>query len=190
MIYLELLLGFLKVGLFSFGGYGAIPLVRETVLAYGWLDDSQLSELIAVSESTPGPIMVNMATYVGSVRGGILGALIATTAVVLPAFLIILLFIGVLKKAKQTKGFQAAANALNPCIIGIILGTGIYMAAKNIFQLTPAFAVDYRALALTAVLAAVYFGAKKIFKKGMSPILLIFISGALGVGVTMLFPAG
>ena len=92
MIYLELFLGFLKVGLFSFGGaYGAIPLIRDIVLSYGWLDDEMLTYMIAVSESTPGPIMVNLATYVGSSQAGLPGSAIATFAVILPAFIIILL---------------------------------------------------------------------------------------------------
>lgn len=91
MIYLELFIAFLEVGLFSFGGgYVSIPLIREIVLTYGWMDDEMITHMIAVSESTPGPLMVNMATYVGSTQGGILGALIATLAVVLPAFLIII----------------------------------------------------------------------------------------------------
>ena len=65
MIYLELLIGFLKIGLFSFGGaYAAIPLIREVVLSYGWLTEETLSDMIAVSESTPGSIIVNMATYI------------------------------------------------------------------------------------------------------------------------------
>ena len=99
MIYLELLLGFLIVGCFSFGGaYGAIPLIREVVLAYGWVSEEMFTYFVAVSESTPGPIMVNLATYVGSSQGGFLGALIATTAVVTPAFLIILLIVTILKK--------------------------------------------------------------------------------------------
>ena len=70
MIYLQLFLSFLKVGCFSFGGYAAIPIVRETVLARGWMNEATFADLIAVSESTPGPIMVNMATYVGSEQGG------------------------------------------------------------------------------------------------------------------------
>ena len=87
MIYIDLFIGFLKVGIFSFGGgYVSIALIREIVLSYGWLDDEMLSYMIAVSESTPGPIMVNLATYIGSSKGGILGAFIATTAVVFPAF--------------------------------------------------------------------------------------------------------
>lgn len=90
MILLELLAGFLKIGFFSFGGaYSAIPLIREVVLSYGWLDDEKISYMIAVSESTPGSVMVNMATYIGSSQAGILGAMIATAAVVLPAFVIV-----------------------------------------------------------------------------------------------------
>lgn len=86
MIYLKLFLTFLKVGLFAFGGgYAAVPLIRETMTAQNWFEDEQLMELIAVSESTPGPIMVNLATYIGAKHGGVLGAAVATTAVVLPA---------------------------------------------------------------------------------------------------------
>ena len=94
MISIELLIGFLEVGLLSFGGgYAAIPLIRDVVLSNGWLDEEMIAYMVAVSESSPGPIMVNMATYVGSLKGGIFGAIIATLAVVLPAFLIILLII-------------------------------------------------------------------------------------------------
>ena len=77
MMLWNLFLGFLKVGCFSFGGaYAAIPLIREVVLSYGWMDDEKLTYMIAVSESTPGPIMVNMATYVGASQAGFLGGLI------------------------------------------------------------------------------------------------------------------
>ena len=87
MIYLDLLLGFLKVGCFAFGGaYGAIPLIRDVVMSYGWLSDEMLTYMIAGSESTPGPIMVNLATYIGSSQAGFLGAVIATLAVVLPGY--------------------------------------------------------------------------------------------------------
>ena len=77
MIYLDLFLGFLKVGCFAFGGaYAAIPLIREVVLDYGWLTDDSLTYMIAVSESTPGPIMINLATYVGLSQAGLPGAVL------------------------------------------------------------------------------------------------------------------
>ena len=110
MILLELFIGFLKVGCFAFGGaYGAIPLIRDVVLSHGWLDDEMLTYMIAVSESTPGPIMVNLATYVGSSQAGIPGALIATLAVVLPSFLLILLVTALLKTALSSSGTRIVA---------------------------------------------------------------------------------
>ena len=179
MIYLELLLGFLKVGLFSFGGgYAAVPLIRETVLAYGWLDDTRLSDLIAISESTPGPIMVNMATYVGATQGGIPGAIIATTASILPAFLIVLLFMKLMQKAFKNEHINAALDGVKPAIAGLILATGVFMAANNI---VPDSVFDIKSALLTAALAVIYFGSRLIVKKGISPILLILISAVAGV---------
>ena len=132
MICFDLLIGFLKVGLFAFGGaYGAIPLIRDVVLSYGWIEDEMLTYMIAVSESTPGPIMVNLATYVGSSQAGFRGALIATTAVVLPSFIIILLIMVLLKKLLKNPYVQAVLRGLKPCIIGIILATGVFMILQH-----------------------------------------------------------
>ena len=182
MIYLELLLGFLKVGLFSFGGaYAAIPLIRETVLSYGWIDDEMLANMIAVSESTPGPIMVNLATYIGSSQGGFFGALIATAAVVLPAFLIVILIMIALKKWIEKPVVKAIFQSVAPCITGIILATGLYMLLRYCFGSFGAFSFDPIALLLTAILGAIYFGSKKIVKRGVSPIILITVSAAAGV---------
>lgn len=175
MIYLDLFLGFLRVGCFAFGGaYGAIPLIRDVVLSYGWMSDETLTYMIAVSESTPGPIMVNLATYVGSNQGGLLGAAVATLAVILPAFVIVLLVMVLLKNTLENKYVQAVLHGLKPCIIGIILATGAYMTANHA-------AADIRAGILTVVLAALMFGSKPIFKKKMSPITLIAISACLGM---------
>nr|MBQ8245137.1 chromate transporter [Oscillospiraceae bacterium] len=181
MIYWDLLIGFLQVGCFAFGGaYGAIPLIRDVVLSYGWMNDETLSYMIAISESTPGPIMVNMATYIGSSQGGLLGAAIATTAVVLPAFCIILLVMILLKSILDHPYCQAVLRGLKPCIIGIILATGISMILSNCLPLsTP----DYKAIGLTAVLAATLFGSKWGMKKKLSPIALICIAAVLGIAV-------
>ena len=182
MIYIELLLGFLRVGIFAFGGaYGAIPLIRDVVLSYGWLGDEMLTYMIAVSESTPGPIMVNLATYVGSAKGGIAGSLIATAAVVLPSFIIILLITALLKRALKNPYVQAVLRGLKPCITGIILATGAFMIFKTCFGGIDAPAPDVRSVIITAVLAAVYFGSRKIKKGGLSPIMLIGISAAAGI---------
>ena len=102
MIFLELLLAFLKVGLFSFGGaYGAIPLIRDVVLSHGWMSEEYLTYMIAVSESTPGPIMVNMATYVGYTTGGPLGAILATIGLITPSIIIVLIIARFLKAFRK-----------------------------------------------------------------------------------------
>ncbi len=183
MIYLDLFLGFLKVGCFAFGGaYGAIPLIREVVLSYGWLDDGMLTYMIAVSESTPGPIMVNLATYIGSSQAGIPGAALATTAVILPAFLIVLLLMVFFQSTLENRYVQAVLHGMKPCIIGIILATGCDMILKNCFAgLTAGTVFDGKTLVLTAILGTVYFGVRKVKKGGISPIMLILISIFFGI---------
>ena len=184
MIYLDLLIGFLKVGCFSFGGaYAAIPLIRDVVLSYGWVSEEMLTDMIAVSESTPGPIMVNLATYVGSSQAGIPGAVIATLASILPAFVIILLIMVVMKRVLDNRAVQAVMKGLQACVIGVITAVGVHMLYKN--AILPAFAAgtELRPLILAAVLAVIYFGSRKIktSKKGLSPIALIGISACLGI---------
>ncbi|MCR5308436.1 MAG: chromate transporter [bacterium] len=182
MIYLKLFISFLKVGLFSFGGaYSAIPLIRDEVISNGWLTDEMLTNIIAISESTPGPIMVNLATYIGSTQAGFLGSLIATFAVILPAFLIILLIMVLLKKLIKNKVFQAVLDGLKPCIIGIIFAIGIYFVYQNCFGKIDSFSFSLPSLLITIGLAIIYFGSKKFMKKGISPILLIAISAVVGI---------
>lgn len=184
MIWLDLLVGFLKVGCFAFGGaYGAIPLIRDVVLSYGWLGEDALTNMIAVSESTPGPIMVNLATYVGSSQAGIAGAAVATLAVVLPSFIVILLVMILLRAALKNKYVQAVLRGVKPCVVGIILATGCLMMFRQ--GVLPALGEsrDFRPLILTAALAAVYFGSRKALKKGLSPISLILIAACAGVAM-------
>ena len=179
MIYWELLIGFLQVGCFAFGGaYGAIPLIRDIVMGYGWLSEESLTYMIAISESTPGPIMVNMATYIGSSQGGLLGAAVATVGVILPSFLIILLVSTLLAAVLKHKYTQAVLRGLKPCVVGIVLATGIWMTAKNF---TGVF--DLRTLILTVLLAALPPVWKKFRKKKLSPIALIAVSAVLGMVV-------
>ena len=179
MIYLELLVGFLEVGCFAFGGaYGAIPLIRDVVLRYGWLTQEEITYLIAVSESTPGPIMVNMATYVGSKQGGLLGALIATMGVILPSFIIILLLTVILKTALKNKQVNSFLEGVTPCIIGIVFATGITMVLENCIGTV---AIDGKALVLTFILGGISVFYPKAKTKKISPISLIVIAAVLGV---------
>ena len=181
MIYLDLLIGFLKVGLFSFGGaYGAIPLIRDVVLHYGWMDEDALVDMIAISESTPGPIMVNLATYVGCSKAGVLGGILATLAVVSPAFLFIILLVTLINGLAGKKWIKAAFNGIKPCIIGIILAMGVSMVGKNC--ISPIISdKDILPTMLTIVLAAIFFGYHALFKKKMSPIILIITAAIAGL---------
>lgn len=184
MIYLELFLGFLKVGCFAFGGaYGAIPLIRDVVMSYGWLNEEMLTYMIAVSESTPGPIMVNLATYIGSDQAGLFGTIVATLAVVLPSFLIILLVTALLKTALKNQYVQAVLRGLKPCVIGIVLATGIDMVLGNGFGTVSTIQVNVRAIVITAALAAALLGYQKVKHKKLSPILLIILAAFLGAGI-------
>jgi len=184
MIYIELLLGFLKVGCFAFGGaYGAIPLIRDIVLAYGWMDDEMLTYMIAVSESTPGPIMINLATYIGSNQAGFWGAVLATLAVVTPSFLIILLITALLKNLLKNQYVQAILRGLKPCVIGIVLATGIYMVVSNCVGTISDIKLNVQAIIITVVLILLMIGYRRIAKKKLSPITLIAISAMAGIVV-------
>lgn len=180
MILWDLFLGFLKVGCFAFGGaYGAIPLIREVVLSYGWMDEATLTYMIAVSESTPGPIMVNLATYIGSSQGGILGAAVATFAVVFPAFLIIVLLMALLQNVMKYRGTKMVLGGLSACVMGIVFFTGVSMVWGSVVPAESG--MDWRTVAVTVVLGVVMLGFKPIVKKKLSPILFIVISAAVGI---------
>jgi len=180
MICLKLFWDFFRVSCFTFGGaYGAVPLIRDMVLGNGWISEERFAYMIAVSESTPGPIMVNMATYIGSDLAGFLGSLAATVGVILPAYLVILLIVTIMKNATKNKYVQAVLRGLKPCVVGIVLATGSYMLIRNC--LTESIALDTTALVITGVLTAILAGYRLIFKKSLSPIALICVSAVLGI---------
>ncbi len=185
MIYLKLLLTFLKIGAVSFGGgYGMISLIREEVLAYGWLTEEQLLHFIAVSESTPGPIAVNMATFIGSAQGGFFGALAATFGVVLPSFIVIILIASLLAKVMRYAAVQAALNGIRPVITGLVLGTALILLLSTIADvktICSPVSFDWKAITIFSILTgsmAVYY---KFRRKTVSPILLLLLSGSIGI---------
>lgn len=185
MIYLNLFLTFLKIGAVSFGGgYGMISLIREDCLANGWLTESELLDFIAVAESTPGPIAVNMATFVGSSQGGILGALLATLGVILPSFVIILIIAALLTRLLNYAGVRAVIGGIKPAVVALILGTAATMLLSVVLGIKAvgdAPTIDISAAVIFVTVAAIAFGYSKWKKKAISPIVLIVISGALGV---------
>jgi len=182
VIYLELLIGFLKVGFFSFGGgFASIPVVRDVVLHYGWMSEDMLTYMIAVSQSTPGPIMVNLATYVGSSKAGVLGALIATIVVVLPAFIIMIIAAMIMERVVDNPYVKAVLHGLIPCIAGIITATGIYSFINVCLVKEPKLMPDYRMTILTVAIVFIYYASRKFKKKGISPIGIIVLSAIAGV---------
>lgn len=185
MIYLRLFLNFLMIGALSFGGgYGMVSLVRETVLSNGWLTENEFLNFIAVSESTPGPLAVNMATFIGSTLGGILGSFVATLGVVLPSFLIILLIASALKNLMKYAPVNAFLSGVRPCVVAMILATALSMALSTLLGLTDlqtGFAPDLRSIAVFAMLGATHLICKKIRKTAPSPILMILFSAGLGI---------
>ena len=133
MIYLTLFLEFFQVGLFTFGGgLAMIPLIEDIVVKYGWLTETEFYNFVGVCESTPGPIAINMATYIGSLQGGILGSIMATLGVVLPSFFIILLIASVLKNMTENRFFIGFIKGVKPIVVGLIASMGFMLLVKAI----------------------------------------------------------
>lgn len=185
MIYLELFVTFFEIGLFTFGGgYAMISLIRDKALALGWLTEEELLNMIAVSESTPGPIAVNMATFVGSTQGGVPGSLAATLGVVLPSFIIILLISAVIRNFLSYKGVQAFLKGVRPCVVALILGTAVTMGLSTLLGFVSVgggFAVDVKGICILAILVAIASIYKKLKKKKPSLIGMILVSAGLGM---------
>jgi chromate transporter len=186
MIFLELFLTFLKIGAVAFGGgYAMISFIRDEVMAHGWLTEGELLNIIAVAESTPGPIAVNMATFVGATQGGPLGSALATLGVVLPAFLIMLLIAAVLKNFLEYQGVKAVMRCVRPCAIALIIGTSLTLFMSNLLGITKGIlggiSPDFKGLILLGLIFLISFVIKKIKGKKPSPILMIGISALLGV---------
>lgn len=179
----RLFLSFLKIGAVSFGGgYGMISLLRETVLQNNWLSEEQFLSFIAVAESTPGPLAVNMATFVGSETGGFWGALAATAGVVLPAFLLILLIAALLKNLLNYPSVQGILRGVRPCVVALILSTGCTMGLSLLLGLEKSngFAPDVRAIVLLVLLFLVHLIFRKRHKSP-PPILMILLSALSGM---------
>ncbi len=173
---------FLKIGCFSFGGgYGAIPLIRESVISRGWADEEMLGNIIAISESTPGPIMVNAATYIGSRQAGVAGAALATLGVVLPAFAIMLLVAVFLSVWLKNRRVQAAFQGIKPCLMGVILSTGVCMAFTAVLGDWKAPAFQPVSFCLLLILVGVSLAFRKVKKREISPITLIVTAAVMGI---------
>ncbi len=182
MIYLTLFLTFFKIGAFTFGGgYAMLPLIQEEVLNQNWLSMEELINFVAVAESTPGPFAVNIATYIGTVLGGIPGAVCATSGVVLPSFLIILLIARIYEAFKTNKIVAGCMNGLKPAAIGLIASAVITIGKTVFFPNGVSITVftdvkTYISLTIFAVMSVLAF-------RKVSPILIILLSAVIGIAV-------
>lgn len=184
---------FFKIGLFTIGGgYAMIPLIQRDVVTNGWLTEQQLVDFIAVSESTPGPFAINIATFVGMKTYGVLGALMTTLGVILPSFIIILVIAKYFMTFRENRYVQAALAGLRPTVIGLIaaaavtIGVSTFTTTSIDLQNIGAFfadGIDYKGLILFVILFAL-----SRWKK-LSPILIILSAGGLGLILYGLVPA-
>ena len=186
MIYLDLFLTFFKIGLFTFGGgYAMLPLIQQEVAAHKWLSEAQLINFIAVSESTPGPFAINMATFIGTTQGGVLGAACSTLGVVMPSFIVILLVAKFFTKFKDNKIVSGCMTGLKPAVIGLI-GSAVVSIGITVF-----FPKGYTFDVFTSVpfyISLCLFVAMTVlvFKK-VHPILIICISMVVGIATGYIF---
>lgn len=187
MILLRLFWEFFKTGLFAVGGgMATLPFLYNISDSTGWFTHAQLADMVAVSESTPGPIGVNMATYVGFTTAGIPGAVIATVGLVTPSVIIILLIARVLASFRQNKYVDAAFYGLRPCSVGLIAAAGLLVVKIALFdfdlfhqtgRLLDVF--NIKALVLAAVLLILTRGVKQL--KKLHPVVFIAVSAVIGI---------
>ncbi len=187
MIYILLFFTFFKIGLFTFGGgYAMIPLIQSEVTAREWATLEELVDFIAISESTPGPFAINIATYIGNQTGGLLGSVCATLGVVMPSFIVILLVAKFYNAFKNNKYVAGCLTGLRPVVIGLISYT-VLSVAKTVF--IPNAITSLTALFTPAfIVAAVIFAVMLVLLlwKKIHPIFIVIGSAAAGIAAGVL----
>ena len=183
MILLRLYFEFFKTGLFAVGGgLATIPFLRDIAANTGWFTDTDLTTMIAVSESTPGPIGVNMATYVGFQSAGVPGSVIATLGLITPSIVIILIIAGFLNKFRQSKAVDAVFKGLRPASTALIASAGISVALSVLVKVGGTFEHTFGVNWLSLAIAVGVFFAMRLKKlKKLHPIVFIGISAVLGI---------
>lgn len=196
MIYLQLFWEYFKIGLFTIGGgYAMLPMVIQVVQKYNWLSADQLYDFIGVAESTPGPFAINLATFVGTIVGneqygfwgGVLGACIATFAVVLPSLVIIVIVSKVMEQFKTSKYVQGALYGIRPVVVGLILSSMIGIALNvvlpsvDLTDIGSSSISPFNWVSLILMCAFLPLSRLKIKGKKLHPIFMIVLSAGLGV---------
>lgn len=181
MIFLRLFYTFFTIGLFTFGGgYAMLPLIQQKVLENGWMGMEELTNFVAVSESTPGPFAINISTYVGAETAGVLGSFCATLGVVLPSFLIILIVARMYVRFKSSKTVSGAMYGLRAAVVGLMASALWGMLPTVFFRTEP---ICLQALLHPEFLctAVIFAGAVVAALKKVSPVIIIVCSAAAGI---------
>lgn len=186
MILLRLYYEFFKTGLFAVGGgLATLPFLRNIAAATGWFTQAQLADMVAVSESTPGPIGINMATYVGFTTAGIPGSVVATLGIITPSIIIIVIIAAFLKNFSDNRYVKAAFYGLRPASGGLIAAAGLSVAAIALLHtdtLESGFGLGFfniKALILAVVLLALTRWIKPT--KKLHPVVFIVFSAVIGI---------
>ena len=184
MIYLRLFWEFFQTGLFAVGGgMATLPFLYDISDRTGWFTHAQLADMVAVSESTPGPIGVNMATYVGFLTGGPGGAAVATLGLITPSIIVILIVYAFLEKFRDSKYVNGAFYGLRPASTAMIFAAGLLVVKAAFLPDGTLASLDWRLLALAGALAALTNFVKQT--KKLHPIVFIFASAAAGVALRL-----
>ena len=179
MLYLQLFYTFFKIGMFGFGGgYAVLSMIQgEVVTRYGWLTAQEFTDIVAVSQMTPGPIGINTATYVGfTATGSVWGSLIATFAVVLPSFILMLAISKFFLKYQKHPAVEAVFSGLRPAVVGLLASAALVLMNKDNFG---APQEDVQAFAVSCLIFLVAFIGTRKYK--VSPILMIVACGVAGL---------
>ncbi len=183
MLLLRLFFEFFKTGLFSVGGgLATLPFLSKMADATGWFTQAQLADMVAVSESTPGPIGVNMATYVGFTTAGVLGSVVATLGLITPSVIVILLIASFLRKFRESRYVNAAFAALRPASTGLIAASGLSLVVLTFYtggMGSLLAGVNWKGVLLAAILVVLTRFVKKTQK--LHPIVWILLSAAAGI---------
>lgn len=185
MIWIQLFFSFLQIGLFSFGGgYAAVPLIQEQIVnVHGWLEMSQFTDLITISQMTPGPIAINAATFVGIRIGGLPGALVATVGCILPSCIIVTVLAKLYLKYQKLDMLQSILNSLRPAVVALIASAGVSI-------LISAFWGSGKGITLTGtdwILAGIFLVCLVLLQKlKWNPVLVMVLAGVLKLGAALL----
>lgn len=187
MIYLQLFFEFFKIGLFAVGGgMATLPFLYDLADKTDWFTYAQIADMLAVSESTPGPIGINMATYVGYVVGGFPGSLLATTGIIIPGIALVIIITSVLGKFRNNQYIEGAFYGIRPASTGLITAAGLMVVEITFFNMDMygetgliADLFNYKAVVLGAVLLVLTRWVKPT--KKLHPVFFIAFSAVIGI---------